>query len=161
MFSINGTKIGGEFLVNTQGVGTQQSATVTETLDGGFVVGWASFDTLQDGSGSAIKAQVFGATGAKVGSELLINSLKTGNQFLPNFTTLADGRIVATWVSDNGDGAGFGLRAQFLTANSAPQISSGGGFAVAENQTAVGIVTASDLGGPQAIKVLNPPRKTI
>ncbi|MGH6780822.1 MAG: cadherin domain-containing protein, partial [Sphingomonadaceae bacterium] len=156
MFSASGARIGGEFLVNTQSANTQREPFATGLPDGGFMVTWSTLDTMQDGSGSAIKAQVFDASGVKIGGELLVNTLAAGGQFLPDIATLADGRVVVTWTSDNGDGSGFALRARILAPNTAPDITSDGGDASAsvaadENQTAVTSVAATDLGGPSPV----------
>jgi hypothetical protein len=156
IFSASGVKIGGEFIVNAQGVNTQNDPVVTNLPDGGFMVAWVSFDPLQDGSGLAVKARVFDANGAPIGSEFLVNTLASGNQSLPELVTLADGRVVAAWTSDNGDGSGFAVRAQIFAPNSAPVITSNGAgsaasASAAENQTSVGTVSATDVGGPSAV----------
>jgi RTX calcium-binding nonapeptide repeat (4 copies)/Cadherin domain len=156
IFSASGVKIGEEFIVNAQGVNTQNDPVVTNLPDGGFMVAWVSFDPLQDGSGLAVKARVFDANGAPIGSEFLVNTLASGNQSLPELVTLADGRVVAAWTSDNGDGSGFAVRAQIFAPNSAPVITSNGAgsaasVSAAENQTSVGTVSATDVGGPSAV----------
>ncbi|MEO6215868.1 MAG: cadherin repeat domain-containing protein, partial [Sphingomonas sp.] len=152
IFSPTGAKIGAEFLVNAQTVNLQNDPVVTSLPNGGFMVAWESFDPLQDGSGMAIKARVFNADGVPVGSEFLVNTLGTGDQFLPELVTLADGRVVAAWASTTGDGSGYAVRAQILAPNSAPVITSNGagataGLVAAENQSAVTQVVATDLGG--------------
>ena len=150
IFSATGVKLGGEFLVNTAGVGQQSSPVVTDLADGGFLVSWETFDTTQDGSGGAIKAQVFDANGVKVGSEFLVNGLTTGGQFLPDMVTLADGRVVISWVSESGDGNGYAVRARFLSANSAPEVSNTP-MSVAEGDVIAGTVSVTDVGGPSAL----------
>ena len=68
VFDAAGGKVGGEFLVNTTTEDQQNFPTVTGLSNGGFVVTW------QDSNGLSIKAQVFDATGTKVGSEFLVNT---------------------------------------------------------------------------------------
>ncbi|MBV9929733.1 MAG: cadherin domain-containing protein [Alphaproteobacteria bacterium] len=157
LFSATGAKVGSEFLVNTQAVDMQREAVVTGLPGGGFLVAWSTLDPLQDGSGSAIKAQAFDASGAKVGTEFLVNTLTGGSQFLPDAATLADGRVILTWASSGGDGSGYAVRAQFLAPNQAPVIVSGGGgtdaaFSLAENKNAVTTVAATDDGHSAAIR---------
>ena len=157
LFSATGAKVGSEFLVNTQTVDMQREAAVTSLPDGGFLVVWSTLDPLQDGSGSAIKAQAFDAMGAKVGTEFRVNTLTSGSQFLPDVATLADGRVVIAWASSSGDGSGHAVRAQFLSPNQAPVITSGGGGAdtalsVTENKTAVTTVAATDDGHGAAVR---------
>jgi hypothetical protein len=164
IFSASGAKVGSEFLVNTQASDNQQSPVVTAVPGGGFLVAWSTLNSAQDGSGSAIKAQMFDSAGAKVGGEMLVNTLATGSQSMPDVATLADGRVIVTWASESGDGSGLSIRAQILgaelaapLANSAPVIiSNGGGTSVAltqdEGVPTVATVVASDDGEPTNLR---------
>jgi hypothetical protein len=64
-------------------------------------VGGATGDT----SNTAVKAQVFGATGAAVGGEIRVNTATVGIQQAPQITALPDGGFVVTW-QDNSSGVG-------------------------------------------------------
>ncbi len=158
VFSASGAKVGAEFLVNSQVVDTQKEAVATALPDGGFMVAWTTFHSGQDGSSFAIKAQAFDASGAKVGGEILVNTLATGAQFLPDIATLADGRVVITWTSESGDGSGYAVRAQILQPNERPTIVSDGGgtsssgVSVDEGETAVTTVVATDGDGPGPVR---------
>ena len=68
-------KVGQEFLVNTVTSGGQEQPTITGLNNGNFVVCWID-PSLQGGDASSygIKAQVFSAAGAKIGTELLVNT---------------------------------------------------------------------------------------
>lgn len=117
---VGATKVGSEFLVNTQTAGNQDSPTITSLTGGGFVVSWSdSSGTLGDASASSIKAQVFDAAGAKVGSEFLVNTQTGSDQYVPTITGLANGGFVVTW-SDNsgtlGDADGGSVKAQVFNA---------------------------------------------
>ena len=118
VFSAAGVKLGNEFLVNTATVSFQYGATITGLANGGFVVTWYTFDTSQDGSSTAIKAQVFSATGVKLGSEFLVNTAKVDTQIHPTITGLANGGFVVTWETRDStqDGSGFAIKAQVFTA---------------------------------------------
>ena len=121
ILTASGTKVGGEFLVNTQTASTQDSQTITGLANGGFVITWNDYSgTLGDNSGSGIKAQVFGADGTKVGSEFLVNTQTADYQFSPTITSLANGGFVITW-SDNsaalGDKSGSSIKAQVFGAD--------------------------------------------
>src|SRR5215217_2454630 len=70
-FAAVGSKSGHEFVVNTQGTSYQYGPVAATFAVGGFVIAWVTGDTLQDGSGSAIKAQLYDASGARVGGEFL------------------------------------------------------------------------------------------
>jgi hypothetical protein len=65
-------RLGSEFLVNTSTQNTQSYPTITALTNGGFVVSWRDESGLD---GASIKAQVFDATGSKVGGEVLVNTL--------------------------------------------------------------------------------------
>ena len=75
IFDASGAKVGGEFLANTQTLGEQKYPAIGGLAGGGLVVVWRDASgTLGDASGTSIKAQVFDADGAKVGSEFLVNT---------------------------------------------------------------------------------------
>ncbi|HET9639166.1 MAG TPA: hypothetical protein VFP12_08155 [Allosphingosinicella sp.] len=163
IFTASGTKLGGEFLVNTQAADMQRDAVVTGTPDGGFVVAWTNYSSSQDGSGLSIKAQAFDSAGIKTGAEMLVNTLAGGSQFLPDIATLADGRVIVTWASESGDIGGYAVRAQILgtepaapVPNAQPIIiwpyGSTGNLIVDEGVTAVVTVVASDDGEPNALR---------
>jgi VCBS repeat-containing protein/YD repeat-containing protein len=118
IFSASGAKVGGEFLVNTQTTNAQHTPTITGLADGGFVVTWMDWGgTLGDASSSSIKAQIFSASGAKVGGEFLVNTQTANYQGSPTTTGLADGGFVVTWLDQSGtlgDTSGFGIKAQIF-----------------------------------------------
>ena len=74
MFDATGAKIGGEFLVNTTTADNQFCPTITGLTNGGFVVTWMTGAAWAATATCSIKAQVFDAAGAKVGSEFLVNT---------------------------------------------------------------------------------------
>jgi hypothetical protein len=82
-------KIGGEFLVNTVTQGNQWDPSIASLTNGGFVVTW---DARNSGLAQPGVAQVFDATGAKVGSELVLD---------PGGATvsgMSDGGFVLSWI---------------------------------------------------------------
>ena len=62
---------------------------------------WATLDAAQDGSESAIKAQIFDAAGAKVGSEFLVNDIATSFQGSPHVVSLASGGFAIAWATND------------------------------------------------------------
>ena len=60
MFDAFGQRVGGEFAVNTQTLGTQAEPTTTLLPNGGFVVGWTDFSG-QDGDalGTSVRTKIF------------------------------------------------------------------------------------------------------
>ncbi len=114
-----GAKTGGEILVNTSATGDQTAPNVTTLASGGFVISWQTSDTAQDGSGSAIKAQLYDAAGATVGGEFLVNSQAALGQSRPSITSLSDGGFVITWdTADTAqDGSGAAIKGQRYSAS--------------------------------------------
>lgn len=130
LFGADGTKVGTEFLVNTETADHQQVPSITGLANGGFVVTWQVTtidpDFPKDGfpgdyiSQGGIKAQVFGADGAKVGTEVLVNSQSPYYGRAPTTTGLANGGFVVTWVDGSstlGDSDDSGIHAQVYGAN--------------------------------------------
>ena len=112
------TRQGSEFLVNTAGIGSQYTPTITGLANGGFVVTWSTNDPAQDGSGWAVKAQIFSASGAKQGAEFLVNTATNNSQYHPAITALSNGGFVVTWRTDDSGGA---IKAQVFSAGGAKQ----------------------------------------
>jgi Ca2+-binding RTX toxin-like protein len=152
IFDSAGAPAGGEFVANTStALGQGQSSMAASA--GGFVLVWA------DGGSNAsdIKAQRFDAAGAKIGTELLVNTQVAGTQFAPVVTVLTDGRFVVTWMSGsikaqlfNADGTMAGAEFTVTPATQGgkggPSVTAlaGGGFAIAWEDNDESAVT----GGP-------------
>jgi Ca2+-binding RTX toxin-like protein len=124
VFGAAGTPVGGEILVNTTTVGVQYEPQITALSNGGFVVAWP--DDSQSGgdtSGGGVRAQVFAAAGAPVGSEILVNATTAGPQGGPQITALSNGGFVVTWEDDSqsgGDASDGAVRAQVFGADGTP-----------------------------------------
>jgi hypothetical protein len=113
-YGATGNPVGGEFLVNTATVGNQLNVSAATLQSGGYVLTWETTDAAQDGSGTAVKAQLFDAGGARVGPEFLVNSLTYLDQQAPSVAALASGGFVIAWhTTDTAqDGAGWAVKAQ-------------------------------------------------
>lgn len=124
IFDATGMRVGDEFLVNTQTGNSQMDPVVTGLADGGFVVSWADLSfTLGDASGFSVKAQVFDATGARVGGEFLVNDQVSSDQRDPALAGLADGGFVVTWVDFQPtpeDASGYNIKARRFDADGTP-----------------------------------------
>ncbi len=114
LFTATGAKSGAEFVVNSAVALDQTQSAITGLAGGGFVATWKTDDTKADGSSSAVKGQLFNATGAKVGGEFLVNTAALNDQQTPTITGLANGGFVASWR----DGA-TALKAQMYSATGA------------------------------------------
>jgi hypothetical protein len=110
VYSYDGSRVGGEFRINTYTTGGQYHPSATNLADGGFVVTWMSFG--QDGSEYGVYGQIYGGDGTRVGSEFRVNTYTTGSQEGPSVNSLADGGFVVTWVSLGQDGSKSGIYGQ-------------------------------------------------
>ena len=114
-YAADGAASGDEFLINTYTSNQQQEPSVTALNDGGFVVTWMS--NGNDGSGWGVYGQRYAADGAASGTEFLINSYTSNNQYDPSVTALADGGFVVTWRGSDQDGSGYGVFGQRYAAD--------------------------------------------
>jgi Ca2+-binding RTX toxin-like protein/type III secretion system FlhB-like substrate exporter len=183
-FAADGTTVGSEFLVNTATANMQLHAQITSLSGGGFVATWE--DNSQgvggatgDFSGTAVKAQVFGAGGSPVGGEVLVNTATLSDQFRPQITALSNGGFVVTWEDDSqgfggatGDTTGSAIKMKVFAAGGAavsseilvntatagaqqvPQITalSGGGFVVTWQDDSLGVGGATGDTSQTAVK---------
>ncbi|WP_353641112.1 hypothetical protein [Mesorhizobium sp. WSM2239] len=117
LHNADGSAAGNDFIVNPTTADGQFNPSVTALADGRFVVTWESDDT-GDGSGACVRGRVYNANGTAAGNDFIVNSTTDNGQFSPSITTLADGRFVVTWVSeDAGDGSGLCIRGRVYNAN--------------------------------------------
>ncbi len=126
VFSDTGTKLGGEILVNQATQGWQGPARIAALSGGGFVIIWDDLSlgvggATGDSSGKAMKAQVFSASGAKIGPERRVNSATAGDQSSGRVAALTDGGFVVAWTDSSegvggapGDTSGEAIKAQIF-----------------------------------------------
>lgn len=95
-YNAQGLPIGSEFRVNTTTINDQASPRVAMDAAGDAVVVWNSF--LQDGSGEGIYGQRFDAAGVPQGSEFLVNTYTSGNQWTPQIAMDSAGDFVVAWT---------------------------------------------------------------
>jgi hypothetical protein len=99
-------------------IGSAETVTLT---NGGFAVVWQdSRTTGSDVSGTGIRVSTFDQNGVAVTSNVLVNSITSGNQYNASITALAGGGYVVTWSSSTGlrgqifDGANGKVGSEFL-----------------------------------------------
>ena len=123
MFNADGSKFGGEFVVNTVTANDQSEPDIIALSDGRYLITWKAFYAAGTGpldtSQSAIAAQLFDANGGRVGGEFLVNTTTFAAQNTPAGAAFANGRFVLSWIdfSATGDTAPGGIRAQLFEAN--------------------------------------------
>jgi Ca2+-binding RTX toxin-like protein len=100
LFEADGTRVGGEFLINSVTAGSQSTSAVTALAGGGFAVSWSDTSAVgNDTSGSGIKAQLFDSSGGKVGGEISVNSTTDGAQNSSSIAGLPSGGFAVAWIS--------------------------------------------------------------
>jgi hypothetical protein len=99
----------GEVQCNTFDDDSQLAPSIAAAPDGSFfVVVWTSVpinNPAQDGSSAGIYGQIFGADGAPVGGEFLVNTTTNGAQTNAAVAAWNNGFVV-TWESSDTDGSG-------------------------------------------------------
>ncbi|MFM2282230.1 MAG: hypothetical protein RLZZ444_4461 [Pseudomonadota bacterium] len=104
IFDASGQKVGDEFLVNTYTVSDQSDARVTGLSYGRFIVTWQDTSTIPTEASGRVNAQLFDATGQKIGEEFLVNTATVNIQFAPSVTTLTNGGFVISWNDNSATG---------------------------------------------------------
>ena len=106
-YNADGTKSGGEILVNETTTGSQQYPSVTALAGGQFAVSWTDYNGT-DGSSGGVFVRLFDADGSPQGGEIqvnqtTVNSQETEGWVAENITTLDDGGFVVSWRSYDGN----------------------------------------------------------
>ncbi|KUR71978.1 hypothetical protein AQZ52_08010 [Novosphingobium fuchskuhlense] len=97
LFSAAGAKVGGEILVDAEAQSDQALPVVTGLAGGGFAVAWQDSSPAPGEPDTLIRAAIFSAAGAKVGTSLLVSDTAAGERDFPSITSLPDGGFVVTW----------------------------------------------------------------
>ena len=119
LYDASGVAVGGEFRVNEQTDGAQDTSSISATSDGGFVVVWDS-DTsggAGDGSNSGVFGRRYDSSGVAQGGEFQVNTETNDEQYIADVAGLTGGGFVVTWRSNGAqDDAGSGIFAQRFNA---------------------------------------------
>src|SRR5688572_19855568 len=101
---------GGEFRVNTFTTGNQTFPAVAMDAGGSFVAAWQS--DVQDGDSSAVVARRFGADGAPLGGDFVVNTYTISLQAGASVATDGAGNFIVVWESFGPDQNQLGVRAR-------------------------------------------------
>ena len=101
IFAADGSRIGGEFLVNTVTSGSQLDSSVTALPGGGFAISWSDLAPGIDNDAFLTRAQIFDASGNRIGASFEVNSAVTSNQLGSSLTGLTSGAVAAVWVDQS------------------------------------------------------------
>ena len=115
----DGTKNGGEFLVNTYTYGNQRRPAVDMNSSGDFVVTW---DVRGSGYSSEIWVRLFDSNGTG-GSQFKANNVTHDTQSYSDVAMDDGGNIVVAWQSnayDDGDSSYYGVFARMFSNTGTP-----------------------------------------
>ena len=117
-FDALGNALSGEFRVNTYTTAAQVYPSVAGSVDGHFVVAWASNN--QDGARYGIFAQRYDPSGVKLGAEFRVNTYTPNDQQGASAAMADDHSFVVVWQSADQDGSGTGIFGQLYNPNGTP-----------------------------------------
>lgn len=103
IFDDAGTAVGTEKVANTSTTNDQKQPAIVATGNGTFVIAWTDLSNVYDASGGASVAQMFDASGNKIGSEFLIGDTGSLDEGIPSVTRTQEGGLLSTWTSLFGD----------------------------------------------------------
>ena len=137
LFDGAGIRIGTEFLVNTTTLGSQFQPGVVALSSGGFAIAWHNTE-LSAPYDHSVRFQIYGPTGAPVGSEQVVMS-NLGDISTPIVMAQAGTGFVAIWgVGDSA--VGLEIKGQLFSASGAKI-----GAAFPVNSTTAGDQVAADV----------------
>ena len=111
----DGRSEGSDFVVNATHLDFNYGYPAVTTLaNGTALVVWHSGDH-GDGDWGCLRGRVLDADGKPVSLDFVINSTQMNNQSSPALEALPDGRVLVTWSSDEGSGAGAQTRGVYFT----------------------------------------------
>ena len=96
-FNAAGSAIGADFVLDTAGVSSLEFSGITPLADGRFVVNWIQ---INPGSSRTVKGKILNSDGTPASGDFTLGNA-TSLEGARNgvVTTLADGRLLFTWVS--------------------------------------------------------------
>ncbi len=100
MLSGSNTWVTGDILVNGSTNGLQINPQVATLANGNVIVVWCSMNQVAANSLQDVYGQILSPTGAKIGSEFLVNQFTAFNQRAAALAPLSGGGFVVTWVSE-------------------------------------------------------------
>lgn len=116
-------RIGSEFLVNAGNTyGTQNTADIAGTADGGFVVVWRSEFRPDDANNLDFEIQARALLpGQAIAEEFRVNTITTDAQFSPTVTARPDGSFAVAYSSGEENSLpGTSVNTQYLDLNGVP-----------------------------------------
>lgn len=123
-FDADGTPRGASVRVHPPHDRNQFAADLAATADGGYILTWSNDLSADSDEWSEVYARTFGADGRPTGAIRHVNQLGEYDQDNSKATTLADGRVLITWESQNAglphDAGVDAVRGRFYSAAGKP-----------------------------------------
>jgi hypothetical protein len=127
-YNSSGTRLGGEFGINTYTTDKQVTPQVAMDSAGDFFVVWSSFG--EDGSGYGVYARRYSSAGAALDSkEFRVNQTTSNWQYQPSVSADDAGMFVVTWTTygqDNDQAQDYGIYARIFNADGSNYVDSSG-----------------------------------
>ncbi|MBL1214301.1 MAG: hypothetical protein HND52_13160 [Ignavibacteriae bacterium] len=101
IFKNDGSKIGGEFRVNTNELNYQGKPSIGALNDGKFVICWESNENTNTNGPFKIRCQIFNSEGSKIGNEIVVNPVTVYSNTQPKIDRLSNEGFVVAWRGDN------------------------------------------------------------
>ena len=98
--SQSNTWLTGDVMVNTFTAHFRRQPVLAALPNGNVVFAWGSYNQQSPSSYQDVYAQLLACTGAKIGSEFLVNQFTLFNQRNPAIAALSTGGFVIVWVSE-------------------------------------------------------------
>ncbi|MCE9552558.1 MAG: hypothetical protein K8T91_04160 [Planctomycetes bacterium] len=155
-FAADGTRLGGEVLVNTTTAGSQQQSSVSFGADGDYTIVWSSIG--QDGDGWGVYARHFLAGGTADGGEIQVNVTTHGQQQDAKVVQTSDGTWFVTWRHGVPDGSGWEVRARVVDVTQTEEDSESEELQteVSQSESGAEIQINQDTAGPNSGHQQNP-----
>lgn len=116
-FAADGTRVGGETLVNETVAGQQYDPQVATTATGNAVISWHGAG-VADAVGVFVR--IFGSDRSVVTDEIQVNDQTQDDQVNPSVATAEDGSFLIAWSSRHQDGSDWGVLVRHFDAQGAP-----------------------------------------
>jgi Ca2+-binding RTX toxin-like protein len=117
-YNADGSRDGGETLVNSYVDNSQDRPVVARLADGGWVVAWMSAGV--DSWAAGIAFQRYNADGTTADDETVVNTYISDSQYDPGIAGLAGGGFVVVWSSTGEDGSGSGIYQRLYNSDGTP-----------------------------------------
>ena len=131
-FNANGTQKFKDTLVHSIGRGQQYKPQIAVAPGGSFVVVWE--DDQDENGFFEIMARGFNANGTQRFSDIVINSVSSGQQLKPQIAMASDGSFVVVWEDDQNENGFFEILARGFNTNGTQKFSALGVNSVGKGQ---------------------------